>query len=202
MGDRPKDLLETCHDINYRRQTDCCLWNKGTSISGIGFVWRHYFKSQKPNNATTMPRLEAIDAPDPIGSCDLPGCNQLFIIEEAAECKKCRRVFCSAHDAESCVLSNSSSDTSDSDSSHALELGCVLCCRSKRHADQRIFDDSQLVSYLLTKLQKTRTDVEGEMREEIAGGNNKKQKPKKKKTQLHPFPSNNNGELFNSLLTE
>lgn len=124
-----------------------------------------------------MPKLEQLiegDEPpcEPCGSCDIPGCKIVFALEGCAECNRCRRVYCSNHELKSFIHPDSSdSSSTDSEDSTSSGLGCVMCCRSKRYVNDRIFDDATIIGKLLSMLEikRTRLEIEGLLRDEIRG---------------------------------
>ncbi len=131
------------------------------------------------------------------GSCDFPGCNKLFTLYlesgAYASCSRCKRLFCADHEEKVRITidddqdeSDSSSsdedreqtdnkhdddpdDTDDDDGEESDCIGCLFCCTHSRYAHLRLFDDAEMLKYLLSVVikSKTRLDVVAEMRKQL-----------------------------------
>lgn len=102
-----------------------------------------------------------------IAPCDYIGCKAIVNVEWGGGCTKCNRLYCSLHE-ERMYINQNDSDT-DTDDDNTLEngmtgVGCALCCKNPKYAHLRVFNDTQIVSYLLGKTMKTREDIADEMR--------------------------------------
>ena len=96
-------------------------------------------------------------------SCDYVGCTNFFTVARSAQCSKCKRLFCVEHEDDSFIHQHDSDTDTDDENTYENKLsgvGCVMCCKSPKYAHLRVFDDKQIIAYLMGTVIKTKTKVE------------------------------------------